>query len=319
MVCIKGYVDLIKNGITFVSESGFSDRSPKYFIEAMQLLGIQGVIDVEDKLADFIEQGIPDIIFTGHLPEEEDIDEVSLNKSKELINKFNTFMMTHCLENVWRKDLIYEKYGKSTVQLFKEKGLINEKSVLFHCVELTDEDIITISTIGSTVVHCPTSNMAGGGIANIKDCLRNNINVALGTDWARYNIWEAMKLAYFLLKVGTSRDEFSAEHVFKMATQNGAKAFGLENQKGIIEAGYDADLVLLDISDPTLFPLIHHEEFSTIIHNIMFETKEEMIRNVMVKGKWVMKDRKIAAVDEDELNKQYKNIFYKIFGEYHLS
>jgi 5-methylthioadenosine/S-adenosylhomocysteine deaminase len=317
-VCLKGYVDLVKNGITFVSDSGLSDRSPQYFVDAMQLLGIQGVLDVEDLLGDFINRGISNVIFTGHLPEEEYINEDTLRQARGFIDKFDPYMMTHCLENAWRKELIYERFGKSTVQIFNEEGLLNEKSVLFHCVELSAQDISMIADIGSSIVHCPTSNMAGGGMANIKDCLRNNINVAIGTDWARYDIWEAMKLAYFLLKVGTPREEFSAEHVFKMATQNGAKAFGRENQIGSIDEGFDADLVFLKICDSTLFPLIDHDDFSTIVHNLMFETRAETIQNVMVKGKWIMKARKIVTIDENELNSKYEQIFYKIFGQYHL-
>lgn len=52
---------------------------------------------------------------------------------------------------------------------------------------------------------------------------------------------------------------------------------------------------------------------------MIFETKEEMIKQVMVKGKWVMKDRKIMGIDEEKLNNNYKKIFHKIFGEYHIS
>lgn len=317
-ICLKGYMDLIKNGVTFVSDSGTSDRTPDYLIKAMNLLGIRGVIDVEDKVGQYLADKSQDILFTGHLPEEEDINEEALAKCKKVIEKHNPIMMTHCLENNWRKELIYERYGKSTVELFDEHNLLNEKTVLFHCVELSAEDIKIIGNRGASIVHCPVSNIAGGGIANIKDCLAADINVCIGTDWARYDIWEAMRFAYFLLKINTERSAFRAEDVFRMATKNGAKAFGLEEKIGVIQDGSYADLVFLDKTDARLSPLIDDSGFSNVVHNLIIECREDMIEHVMVKGKWVMRKRKLTQVDESSIMKDYERILNKIYGKYKL-
>ncbi|MDF2557956.1 MAG: hypothetical protein K0R71_1784 [Bacillales bacterium] len=315
-ICLKGYIDLIKNGVTFVSDSGLSDREPDYLIKAMNLLGIRGVIDVEDKIGQYHTDLNQEIQFTGHLPEEEYIDEETLIQCRKIIEKYNPIMMTHCLENNWRKELINNKYGKSTVELFDEHNILNEKTVLFHCVELSSEDVKIIGSRGSSIVHCPVSNIAGGGIANIKDCLSANINVCIGTDWARYDIWEAMRFAYFLLKINTKRNEFTAEDVFKMVTYNGAKAFGIEDKIGIILDGYYADLVFINRTNSKLYPLINHIEFSNVVHNLIMECREDMIEHVMVKGKWIMRDRKITQVDESKILNDYKEIFQRVYGEY---
>lgn len=317
-VCLKGYIDLIKNGVTFVSDSGSSDRTPDYLIKAMNLLGIRGAINVEGKVGQYLTDINQDILFTGHLPEEEDINEEALIQCRKIIEKYNPIMMTHCLENNWRKELIYKRYGKSTVELFDEQNILNEKTVLFHCVELSAEDIKIIGNRGTSIVHCPVSNIAGGGIANIKDCLASDINVCIGTDWARYDIWEAMRFAYFLLKINTERNALRAENVFRMATNNGAKAFGLEEKIGVIQDGYYADLVFLDKTDSRLSPLIDDSEFSNVVHNLIIECREDMIEHVMINGKWIMRERKIVQVDESTIMRDYEQILKKIFGKYSL-
>ncbi|MDF2947347.1 MAG: hypothetical protein K0S51_2026 [Bacillales bacterium] len=317
-VCLKGYIELIKNGVTFVSDSGASDRSPDYLAKAMNILGIRGVVDVEDKIEEYLSENSQDILFTGHLPEEEYITDESLEQCKNVIKKHDPIMMTHCLENGWRKDLIYEKYGKSTIELFDENKLLSDKTVLFHCVELSNTDIDIIKNRATSVVHCPVSNIAGGGIANIKDCLSSGVNVSIGTDWARYDIWEAMRFAYFLLKINTQRNAFTAEDVFRMATNNGAKTFGLEDKIGAISDGYYADIVFIDKNNIKLSPLINEEGFSNVIHNIMIECREEMIKHVMVNGNWVMRDRTITQLDEKTVAMNYEVIINKVFGKYNV-
>jgi 5-methylthioadenosine/S-adenosylhomocysteine deaminase len=100
-VCLKGYMDLIKNGVTFVSDSGLSDRKPDYLAKAIKLLGIRGVLDVEGKINQYINNIDEGILYTGHLPEEEDITMDKLEECKSIIEKYNKpIMMTHCLENI---------------------------------------------------------------------------------------------------------------------------------------------------------------------------------------------------------------------------
>ena len=317
-VCLRGYIDLIKCGVTFVSDSGSSDRTPDYLVRAMRALGIRGVIDAGEKAGQYLAGMSQDILFTGHLPEEEDINDGTLARCKEVVEKYDPIMMTHCLENKWRKELIYKKYGKSTAELFDEHNLLNKKTVLFHCVELSDGDIKTIGSRGASIVHCPVSNIAGGGIANIKDCLSSDINVCIGTDWARYDIWEAMRFAYFLLKINTKRNAFTAEHVLRMTTNNGAKAFGLDEKIGIIEDGYYADLVFVDKTSVKQAPLIDNDGFSNIVHNLIMECREEMIEHVMVKGKWIMRHGRLTHIDEDKILKDYEQVLIKVFGGYIL-
>ncbi|MEH7504807.1 amidohydrolase family protein [Neobacillus drentensis] len=120
-----------------------------------------------------------------------------------------------------------------------------------------------------------------------------------------------MKTAYYLLKVNSKVDRFQAEDVFKMATVNGAKAYDAESF-GTIKQGNKADLVF--IKKDQLIPNIDDSNFSTIVHNLLFETKEDQIRHVMIDGKWVMFDRKLLTIDEKVIDENYKNIIDKVYS-----
>ena len=92
----------------------------------------------------------------------------------------------------------------------------------------------------------------------------------------------------------------------------------VEEGVGTIEEGYCADLVFLDKTDSRLFPLINNNEFSNVVHNLIIECREDMIKHVIAKGKWVMRERKIVQVDECRILKNYEKIVKNIYEKYIL-
>jgi 5-methylthioadenosine/S-adenosylhomocysteine deaminase len=206
--------------------------------------------------------------------------------------------MTYCLETKWRRDAVLEKYGRSSVRLFAERGLLDGKTVLFHGVELTDDDIRTLSEHGASLAHCPVSNLAD--VAPVPRCLDLGVEVGLGTDFGRADIWEEMRVALYLRE--GRPDELDAETVFRMATIGGARAYGVENLIGKIAEGHAADLVLVEGSDVALLPIVELDSFSNRLHNLLMECRPHMIRGVMVAGEWVVEDGKLVTVDKEALD-----------------
>ena len=208
--------------------------------------------------------------------------------------------------------MVFSKYGKSSVALYEERGLLDDKTILFHGVHLNEEDIKMIAKEGSSMVHCPVSNLwsGAGSIAPVGIILENGVNVCLGTDFANTNLWETMKIAYFLLKLNHPVHRFSTEDVLKMASENGANAYKL-NDLGSIQENYKADLVF--IKKDKFVPNVDSEQFSTVAHNLLMETKEDSVQHVMIDGKWVMFDRQLVSVDEDEINAKYIALMDRIY------
>jgi 5-methylthioadenosine/S-adenosylhomocysteine deaminase len=132
----------------------------------------------------------------------------------------------------------------------------------------------------------------------------------LGTDFGHADIWEVMRVAHYLRK--GRRDELGAETVFRMATAGGARAYGMADLLGKIAEGYAADLVLVDGSDTALLPNVESGAFSNRLHNLLMECRPHMVRDVLVAGEWVVRDGKLATVDEEELDEQYAAIAWRV-------
>ena len=222
-VAQKSYIDMVKSGVTFVSDS--DPQSPQYLSDALNEIGIRGIIDTYEELGDYVSTSEGNVFFGTHLLEEEDFTTAKLNNLKIIKDKYNSIMMTHCLENEWRFNLVTSDFGKSSIDIYKEWQLLDEKTVLFHGVYMSENDIELIAKHKSSVAHCPMSNLdTGAGVANVNYMLEKGVNVCLGTDFAHTNMWELMRLTYYLLKIKNPVDKYSAEDVFKMATVKDRKS-----------------------------------------------------------------------------------------------
>lgn len=304
----KSYIDMVKNGVTFVSDS--DPQSPKYLKDAMDEIGLRGVIDAYEEIGDYYKtEG--KVIYGSHLLEEEDITDEELLNVKEIKDKYNPTMMGHCLENKWRSDIVQSKYGHSSVNLYKVHGLLDKKTVLFHGVCMSNEDIDILAELNASVAHCPISNLdTGAGVAPVSSMIEKGVNVCLGTDYSHTNIWDVMRMTYYLLKINNPVQRYSAEDVFKMATINGAKAYNLQETTGKIKEGYKADLVFIR-KEPELEPLVSRGTFTNSLYNLLFYSKEDSVEHVMIEGGWIMKDREIMTVDEGKVKSRYRQIAEK--------
>jgi len=166
-----------------------------------------------------------------------------LVEAKKLARKYDAIYQIHCAETKQELDDCLKKNNKTPVQYLNELGVLDEKTLLAHCVWLNDKDIEILAEKQVKVVHCPLSNLKlGSGIAPIAKMLKNNVLVCLGTDGPassnRLDIWEAGKFAALIQK-GANLDPalLPAKTVIKMMTVNGMKALGIEklNDKTLAE------------------------------------------------------------------------------------
>ena len=171
------------------------------------------------------------------------VNEENLIKAKNLARQFEAIYQIHAAESKDEFENSMKKHGLSPIGYLEKIGVLDEKTVLIHCVWLTDEDIKIIAQRNCKVVHCPLSNLKlGSGIAPIAKLLAAEVVVALGTDGSassnRLDIWEAGKIAGLLQK-GSNHNPtlLPSNQIIRMMTVNGMKALGLEkvNNKTIIE------------------------------------------------------------------------------------
>ena len=153
--------------------------------------------------------------------------------AKKLALKHNTLFQIHLAETKKEFDESLKKYKMTPVEYLDHLKILDEKTLLHHCVWLTENDIKILAKRKSHVVHCPLSNLKlGSGIAQISKMINAGINVALGTDGAassiRLDIWEAGKFASLLQKgLSLNPEEIPAKKVMEMMSINGMKALKL--------------------------------------------------------------------------------------------
>mmetsp|Transcript_20581 Transcript_20581/g.57417 ORF Transcript_20581/g.57417 Transcript_20581/m.57417 type:complete len:629 (-) Transcript_20581:96-1982(-) len=194
----------------------------------------------------------------------------------------------------------------------KRLGLVNQRLIAVHMNWLTDEEITWCAEAHANVVHCPSSNLKlASGFCRVADLLKAGVNVAIGTDGASSNntldVMAEMKLAAILAK-GVSKDAASvpAQTALRMATLNGAKALGLDGKTGSLVVGKDADMIAVDFSGPATWPeptsASANAGFDPVTH-IVYSSTRDQVTDVWVRGKQLMRRRKVMTLDAREVKK----------------
>jgi 5-methylthioadenosine/S-adenosylhomocysteine deaminase len=149
------------------------------------------------------------------------------------------------------------------------------------------------------------------GFAPIDSLLKKGVNVALGTDGSasnnNVNLFEEMHLAALVNKAVTEDAEsVPAQQVLRMATINGAKALGLENEIGSLEVGKRADLILLDANKPHYFP--RHNPVSSIAYS----AQAADVSTVLVNGKVLMENYELKTIDVEETTREAERMAFDL-------
>lgn len=218
----------------------------------------------------------------------------------------------HLSESVSEIEQIREKYGLTPIEMADRNGLFDVPSIAAHCVQVTDEDIAILKGKKVSVVTNPASNMKlGNGFAPIGKMVEMGVNVCLGTDGAAsnnsLNMFRELGLLTLIHKgVNKTPQCISAREGFRIATINGAKALGLEEETGSIEAGKKADLVILDLNTPSLTPR------NNLIAGLSYSANGSEVETVIIDGKIVMEDRKVLTMDEELVYKKINEIIVRM-------
>ncbi|GMF11604.1 unnamed protein product [Phytophthora lilii] len=189
---------------------------------------------------------------------------------------------------------------------FKRLGLLSERLVCAHMTHLTDEEIDDVARAGVHVVHCPSSNLKlASGIARVSDMLSRGVNVTLGTDEAASNnsldMLGEMKLAALLAKAESHQStSVSAAETLQMATLNGARALGLEEEIGSIEVGKRADIVAVECDSVEMLPM-----YNAVSH-LVYVAGREHVSDVWINGKQVFRNRHLTTVDEAQVKSEVR-------------
>ena len=140
--------------------------------------------------------------------------------------------------------------GTGPVEYLEAHGLVSERLVAVHCVQLTDEELQRLAAVGATVVTCPRSNRwVGAGVPPVDRFYTSGVRVAIGTDSLAsvedLNLFEEMRMIRELAP------DVSAARILESATRSGAEALGFADELGTIEPGKRAELMAVRVPPHT--------------------------------------------------------------------
>ncbi len=134
--------------------------------------------------------------------------------------------------------------------IYEQYGLLGSKSLLGHCIHLTDREVEVIAGTKSVAVSCPTSNLfLGSGLFPRQRFLNSDVRIALATDiggGTSYSMLRTLDEFYKVLQLG--REVHDPLNAFYQITRGNAEALGLADKIGTLETGTEADIVVLNAS-----------------------------------------------------------------------
>ena len=309
-------IEMIKNGVTaFVS----MDNGLKPQFEAWEQVGIRGrlalnavnrwipkefaipdevrVAGLEETLKLWHGKGLQDVFIGPNTPFS--CTPNFLKLLREMADRYQVPLQVHVSETANEVPESIEECGMPPLQYLDSLGLLDGPMMAVHCVHLTEEEMEICRRKNVSVVYNPKSNgKLGSGIAPIAELIDRGVNVCLATDGAASNdlqdMLEDMRFGSMLQKLRYgSPARFGEKDIFRIATEGGARAIGLD--AGILEEGKLADVILMDTENVDMAPV--HDPISSFV----YAGKSANIETVIVDGRIVMENRRILGVDEEKV------------------
>ncbi len=228
-------------------------------------------------------------------------------RARAYSEEYGVRIHTHSSEQQEEVEAVVQHFGQRPIALFNELGILGEKTAIAHCVWLNEDEIKLLADTGTSVAHCPTSNAKlASGIAPILEMKQAGITIGLGTDGNISNnnldMFEEMKFASLLQKVHRyDAAALSAPETLRMATIEGAKLLGLDQEIGSIEAGKKADLLLVDLWQPNLMPLVWDNNDTNVLWNLVYAARGSNVHTVFIDGEMVVQAGRSTRVNEAEV------------------
>ena len=207
---------------------------------------------------------------------------------------------THSSENRTECALVEADTGLRNIAYLNSLGLTGRHVALAHCVHVSEEEMKILAETGTNVAHCPSSNLKlGSGIAPITDFLALGINVSLGADGAacnnRLDMFTEMRSAALLQKALRGPDVLTASQALRMATINGAKALGLDEEIGSLEVGKRGDVIVVNLTDFHVQP-----DPQDLVSALVYSALGSDVRVVIIDGRVLLDDGKLVTIDQAE-------------------
>ena len=326
-------IEMLKTGTTAFLDCGTYQELEEAAVRGVETAGIRAVLaramaDVQDDLAEFLTRS--DTVTRENLEHAERFidtydraadsrvrawpcpiqvtsssDELCVG-SMDLAERFDVGVVTH--SNVDREDIeAHElRFGSRPIERFNSLGILNHRFVGTHMAWLSDKEVNLLEATGAGAIHCPSASMKGAYGALSKgrypELIAAGGNVGLGTDGPAAACFLDMFREVHLTATGHKEARLdwtliSPYQALELATLGSARAMLMQDEIGSLEPGKRADVILLDLMQPSMVPW--HED--NLLANLVYSGTGSLVHSVLVDGRVVVRGGEVLTMDEGEI------------------
>ena len=182
--------------------------------------------------------------------------ETLMRGAAELAARYDAPIQTHLAENLGEIERVRHMFphAQDYTDVYDRCGLLTPRTILGHCLHLSDREIALLSERGANAAHCPTANFfLGSGLLPMNRLRTAGVGIGLGSDvgaGTELNLWQVMRAAVETQKARSYYEPgtpvLQPPEAFHLATQGGAEALGLGSVIGTLDVGKEADLLVMD-------------------------------------------------------------------------
>ncbi|MDR2365437.1 MAG: TRZ/ATZ family hydrolase [Zoogloeaceae bacterium] len=323
--------EMLKGGVTCFNDMYFFPDAAAQAAASIGMRAVLGITVLEhpsayaSDAADYLDKGLsarevwrdhPLIRFclAPHAPYS--VSDASFERVQTLAAQLELPIHLHIHETADEIRRHLEAYGCRPLHRLDRLGLLGPQLIGVHAVHLLADEIAALARNNCNIAHCPASNLKlGSGFAPMAELLEQGVNVGLGTDGAasnnRLDILAEMRLASLLAKGGSGdARRVTAWQALDMATLNGARALGMEEEIGSIAIGKRADLVAVRMDTLALSPC-----FDPVSH-LVYAVGREDVSHVWVDGRCRVLDRMLLHGEKTSLLKSCARLWQNRISAY---
>jgi 5-methylthioadenosine/S-adenosylhomocysteine deaminase len=223
-----------------------------------------------------------------------------------LAREYNVPLVTHLSETERENKESLQTVNRSPVAYAESVGTFDVKAIAAHCVHTDERDWAILRTHNVGVAPCPSSNLKlASGVAPYAGMLASGVHLGIGTDGPASNddqdLLAEVHLAAMLPKgLGNDPTLMPAKAALSLATSLGAKAVHLDHLIGSLEAGKRADLIVIDLRSLHAAPRYQYTA-DAIYNYLVYAAHASDVRHTIVDGRWLMRDRSLLTLDEQQI------------------
>ncbi len=202
----------------------------------------------------------------------------------------------HAAETATEVEDVREQHGARVIEAAAELDLLGPDVFVAHGVHVTGSEIETLAETGTSVIHCPASNMKlASGMAPVQSMLDAGVTVGLGTDGAASNndldLFDELRDAAMLGKLAAD-DAKAVDAASAVGLETTGSAAAIDLEAGRLEPGAPADLAVVDLQAAHLTP--PHD----LVSHLAYATRGSDVRHTVCDGQVLMRDGEVLTLDE---------------------